>query len=295
MKTGADKRHDILAIVTILLLCVVSLAGILSINFSCAYDYVNQYGQTVALYGYGIYAFDSYSKAALSVGTDICILAVVVPMFLFSYMKYRKNADMVSGLRLISIYGVSLYYAASIAFGVTYNRLFLAYVLLFSCALFGMFFQISEIFAMGTIRKAVPLTRGLTFFLILSGVALIVAWFPDILPTILTGETLPLIGVYTTEITYVIDMGIVSPILFICVCLLKKGKALGTLLLAVMLKLCIVVGIMMISQTICQLASGVQLAVPVLITKSLSFLILGIVALYFNQKMYRSLQQNKER
>jgi hypothetical protein len=70
--------------------------------------------------------------------------------------------------------------------------------------------------------------------------------------------------------------------------LLKKEDGLGTILLAVLLKCCIVVGIMMISQTICQMLSGYETALPVLITKSGSFVLLGGFALYFNQKLYSS-------
>ena len=54
-------------------------------------------------------------------------------------------------------------------------------------------------------------------------------------------------------------------------------------------KLCIIVGIMVIPQTICQSLSGVELPLPALITKVLSFVALGGFALYFNRKMYHEL------
>lgn len=277
-----DKKKDYLAIITIVLVIVTSMAGILSMNFTKAYDFVNQYGHTVEMYGYGIYANDTYFQAPISIGTDICTLFVGVPLFIFAYMNYSKKGDVVSRLKLISIYAAVFYYAASLAFGLTYNRLFLVYVALFACSLFGMFRHICNI----KLEKVATLSKGVRTFLVLSGIALIVAWLPDVIPSAINGGTLSLIGVYTTNITYVLDMGIISPMCFITIYLLKKGNPIGTLLLAIILKLCIIVGIMMFPQTICQMASGCNIPIPALVTKSLSFVVLGGFAFYFNRKMY---------
>lgn len=279
------KKKDYLAIITIVLVFVTSMAGILSMNFTKAYDFINQYGHTVEMYGYGIYANDTYFQAPISIGTDICTLFVGVPMFISAYMNYSKKGDMLSLLKLISIYAAVFYYAASLSFGLTYNRLFLVYVALFACSLFGMFRHICII----KLEKVVSLSKGVRVFLGLSGIALIVAWLPDVIPSTINGGTLSLIGVYTTNITYVLDMGIISPMCFVTLYLLKKGNPIGTLLLAIILKLCIIVGIMMFPQTIFQIASGCDMPIPALITKSLSFVVLGGFAFYFNRKMYKEL------
>ena len=128
------------------------------------------------------------------------------------------------------------------------------------------------------------------YFLGLSGVALIVAWLPGVISSLVNGTTLSLIGVYTTNITYVLDMGIVSVLCFVTMYMLRKGEPLGTLILACILKLCICVGIMIIPQTICQIASGTEIPLPALITKGLSFVVLGGFAFYFNHKMYKELE-----
>lgn len=281
------KKIDILAIITMLCMCVTSIMGILSMKFDYAHDFVNQYGQTVKIFGYGIYANDSYFKAPISIGTDFCILFVLVPLFLYTYLQYRKKGDAISEIKLISVYAVALYYGASIAFGVTYNQIFLVYVLLFTCSLFGMFAHIKNV----RIQQKVTVTKGLSAFLIVAGAALIVAWLPDIISAMQSGGTLSLIGVYTTEITYVIDMGIISPMCLVCLYLLKKNDRLGVVLLTVLLKLCIIVGIMVIPQTICQSLSGVELPISALATKVLSFVALGGFALYFHRKAYRELER----
>ena len=282
-----NKKKDFLAIVTLICMCITTICGILSMNFEYAHDFVNQYGHTVKIFGYGIYANDSYFKAPISIGTDFCILFVLVPMFLYTYMQYQKKADMISEIKLISVYAVAFYYAASIAFGVTYNQIFLIYVLLFTCSLFGMFSHIRSV----NVGQKITATKGLQAFLIISGIALIVAWLPDIISAMLKGGTLPLIGVYTTEITYVLDMGVISPMCFVCLYLMKKNDSLGVVLLAVLLKACIIVGIMVVPQTICQMLSGVELPLPALLTKVLSFVALGGFALYFNHRMYQELER----
>lgn len=279
------KKIDFFAIISMVCMCITTICGILSLNFSYAHDFVNQYGHTVKIFGYGIYANDSYFKAPISIGTDFCILFVLVPLFLHTYLQYRKKGNTVSEIKMISVYAVTFYYAASIAFGVTYNQIFLVYVFLFTSSLFGMFSYIRKVH----VKQTVTATKGLSAFLVISGIALIVAWLPDIISAIMKGETLSLIGVYTTEITYVLDMGVISPMCFICLYLLKKKDGLGVVLLAALLKLCIIVGIMIIPQSICQVLSGVELPIPALITKALSFVALGGFALYFNRRMYREL------
>ena len=278
-------KTDSLAMITILLMCVTSLAGILSMDFTHKYEFINQYGHAVEMYGYGIYAHDTYFSAPISIGTDYCVLFVIVPMFLYIFWQYRKTRSKVTELKLISMYAITFYYAASIAFGITFNRLFLIYMILFTCSLFGMFYHIYHL----KWDKCITYTKGIQKFLIISGIALYVAWFPDIVPSMLTGKTLPLIGVYTTMITYVLDMGIISPLCFVTLALLQKKKPLGTLLWAIMVRACIIVGIMMLPQTICQFASGFEVPLPALLTKSCSFVFLGIFACLFQNRMYREL------
>ncbi len=286
-----SKQRDYVAIATIILLMITSIVGILSLDFSHGYNFINQYGHTVKIYGYGVYAFDTFFQAPISIGTDMCILFILVPLFIYTYRNFLRRNDKISALKLISVYAVAFYYAASIVLGLTYNPLFLVYVALFSCSLFGMYRHIINI----KLEQRVMASKGLRLFLILSGIALFVAWLPDILASLIKGTTLSIIGVYTTGITYVLDMGIVSPIFFICLYFLVKREPLGTLLLAILLKLCIVIGIMMIPQTLCLLASGYQMSLPEILIKSVSFILLGAFAFYFNKDLYRQLEAERNK
>ena len=70
------KVHkDYLAVATMILLAVCTIAGILSLNFEHFYDVVNQYGQTVEMYSYGSYAHDTYFHRIISYGKTIFFLS----------------------------------------------------------------------------------------------------------------------------------------------------------------------------------------------------------------------------
>lgn len=55
---------------------------------------------------------------------------------------------------------------------------------------------------------------------------------------------------YTTEITYVIDMGIITPMIFITYYLAKHENFIGYVLLRMILQVCMAVGVMLPMQTI---------------------------------------------
>ena len=132
-------------------------------------------------------------------------------------------------------------------------------------------------------------SKGISIYLVVSGISLFVAWLPDIIPAMISGNSLSLIEIYTTEITYVLDMGIISPIMFICLYLLKKKDGLGDVLLAIILKACEFVGIMVIMQTIFQKFAGIEIPIPALLTKVGIFVVLGSFSFYFNRKFYKKL------
>ncbi len=280
------KKINILPLIIIILLFITSIFGILSFDSGNSYEVTNQYGEVVKMYGSGIYAHDTYFKAPISIGTDFCILFILIPLFVYFYWKNEKENSDKTHLLLLSVDAVALYYAASIAFGVTYNQLHLVYIALFSCSLFELFREYRKIH-LGALRYNKG--KGVFVFLILTGTALIIAWMPDIIPTLFDGGTLALIGVYTTEITYVLDMGIIGPLCLVTVYLLRKEEKLAIIILSALFMTCILVGIMMIPQTLCLMASGIELPLPQILTKSGSFLLLSFFAFYFNRKLYKEL------
>jgi len=285
------KTSDILICSVILLLLLITVSGVLSFNTSHAFTVINSYGHEVKLFGYGIYAYDSYFRAPIFIGSDLMMLCVSVPLLTGALVFDIRNRSSLSRIILIGLLGTVLYYAASISFGITYNVLVLAYIALFSLSLIALIIAVRA-FDLRSIKVQVSHlypSRGISAFLIVSAIALFVAWLPDILPTLINQTTLPLIEVYTTEITYVLDMGLISPLMVITLILLKQKDALGIILLEGMLMLCTIIGLMLPVQTMYQLMAGIEIPVPVLIIKVGLFVILAGFAIGLNIKLLQRL------
>ena len=268
-------------ITIILLLVIVSLCGVLSLDFSNAWSYINQYGDEVKLFGSGIYKDDSYFKAPIFIGSDLCVLFFLVPLFVISLIKDLRASTAKTQLRLVSIEAISLYYAVSLCIGVKYNRIFVIYVILFSLLFFTLIKRMRDL---SKFNYSYEMKKSDAAFLIFSGISLCLAWWPDIIPTILNGNSLSLIENYTTEPTYVLDLGIISPLCFIALFLLKKKDSFGLVLYAILLQSIIVVAVMMITQSAVQFASGAEIPLTALISKSIIFVILGLFALAFDRR-----------
>ena len=274
-------KKKIPELIIILLLITVSLCGVLSLDFSNAWSYINQYGDEVKLFGSGIYKDDSYFKAPIFIGSDLCVLFFLVPLFVISVIKDLRASTAKTQLRLVSIEAISLYYAVSLCIGVKYNRIFVLYVILFSLLFFTLIKRMRDL---STNNYSYEMKKSDAAFLIFSGISLCVAWWPDIIPTILNGTSLSLIENHTTEPTYVLDLGIISPLCFISLFLLKKKDSFGLVLYAILLQSIIVVAVMMITQSAVQFASGAEIPLPALVSKSIIFVILGLFALALDRR-----------
>ena len=278
----------VLNIVTILLVLVVTITGILSFDPGQSYYAMNQYGESIRIWGSGIYSHDSFFKAPIHIGTDFTVLFVVVPLALYSFTKFRKEQSVERYIQNFGYISLLLYYSACLAFGVTYNRLHLVYILLFSTCLFSFNVLLAFFYKMENEENREEnsfFTKGMKVFLVLSGFSLFVAWLPDIIPTLIKDSPLALIEVYTTEPTYVLDMGIISPLMFITYYLCKKEKFIGYVLFRMILIVCQIIAIILTLQTVFQILAGIELPIPALITKVFIFIILAAFALYFDRKL----------
>ena len=282
------KIFELMNVLTILLVAVVTVTGVLSFSTSHSYEVTNQYGDSVKMWGYGIYKNDSFFKAPLYVGTDLTILLLVVPLSIWSFVRERKEQSVESLIGCFGNLSLLLYYSASLSFGVTYNKLHLLYILLFSVCLFSVCMLMSRFQTISAKHEKVctyPVTKGIKVFLLLSGISLFVAWLPDIITALAKDRPLELIEVYTTEVTYVLDMGIISPLMFIAFFLVRKGSFIGYVLLRMILRVCIYIGIILPMQTVFQLLAGVDLPIPALITKVGVFVALAFFAALFEHRL----------
>lgn len=287
---GIKWLHSLVVFI-IFLTAIAAGAGLYYNHHGTAFEFVNQYGDHVKIYGKGLYAHDSYFRAPIFRGTDFTMLFVSCPLLIIALVLDVKKKSLKSGLMLVSLLSCFLYYAASISFGVTYNSLQLVYIFLFAASFFALTGGISSISsaAMGkAIQKPLPY-KGIAVFLVITGIALFAAWLPDIITSLLQKRSLLLIENYTTEITYVLDIGLIAPSCFVCLYLLKKRSGLGYILLDLLLTLCIIIGVMLPVQTVFQMQAGIELPLAAIITKIAGFCLLALFALYFKFRLFKAI------
>jgi hypothetical protein len=254
------------------------------------FNFVNQYGDTVKIYGSGIYKNDSYFMASIFKGTDFTILFLAIPLLIISLIMDVKYSTLKTKLFVTAIVALFLYYSTSISIGIVYNVLHLVYIALFSCSLFAFIIGFS-LLRKYSIETSIKIdTILLKIFLSLSGISLFAAWLPDIILSLINKGTLELIEVYTTQITYVLDMAVISPVIFICMYNLSKQNNLGYILLGIILNTLVLVGIIVINQTIFQSIAGIEVPIDAIITKVGIFVLLALIAIYYEIKLFRNIR-----
>lgn len=291
MRKSTDKILYILVLIIVIISVVVSSIGVFSTTGGEPYEVTNQYGDVVKIHGDGIYKHDSFFKAPLLRGTDFTILFVVVPLLVLALIKNIRKSSIKRRMFLTSMISVITYYSASVVFGVTYNSLLLLNIALFASSFYGLILAMVSI-ECKAVKEVIDQSlsnKSIFVFLIITGVVLIIAWLPDIISALRSNRSLAMIEVYTTEITYALDMGIIAPLTFISLVLLQKKQCMGYVLLQILLILCIAIGVMVPLQTIFQTSAGISLPMPVLITKVGSFMALAFFALFLEIRLMKSI------
>jgi len=285
-----NKVFHTLSIFIIVLVIISSGFGLFYKSGGQPFDFINQYGDAVKIYGDGIYKNDSYFMAHIFKGTDFMALFVALPLMIFALIMDIKNNTIKSKLFLTAIIAYFLYYSVSYAMGVTYNVLHLVYLTLFSCTLYATILGFGFLKTYSIKISTKIYTKGLKIFLVFCGLSLFVAWLPDIIVSLIHKKSLELIEIYTTQITYVLDMAIISPLIFICLYNLRKNNNIGYILLGIILNMLSLVGIMVILQTLFQNRAGIEMPIQATITKVGIFVLLAIVAIYYEIKLFKNIK-----
>ena len=86
-----NKAFHILTVIIILLAIVTSALGLFYKTDGKSFNFINQYGDTVRIYGDGLYKNDSYFMAPIHRGTDFTILFFAIPLLIFALITDWKN------------------------------------------------------------------------------------------------------------------------------------------------------------------------------------------------------------
>jgi hypothetical protein len=279
----------VLSSLIVVLALVAAGAGLVYQGEGASFEFTSLRGETVEMYGHGLYRYEPVLAAAQAIPQDVVTLVVAIPLLLVALRLYHQGR--VRGqLLLAGTLGYFLYTYTSMAFGASFNPLFLVYVALFSLSLFAF------IMAMVTVDLATLPShfteklprRGIAAFMFASAGFLVLMWLGRIVPALLTGA--PPVGLEsnTTLFIQVMDLGLVVPLMVLAGVLLLRRHPLGYLLAAVGQLKFATFGIALVAMIIGQWLAGV----PMTAAEVVIFPILAGIAILMAFLLLRDLRED---
>lgn len=256
------------------------------------FTFTTLHGQTVQIYGQGLYRYDTTFSAALNKGTDAVTLVVSLPLLVIAFLLHRRGS-LRGSLLLAGALAYFLYLGATMTFGVAFNRLFLVYVALFSASLFALITALTAVDLQalaGSISPRLP-HRGLAAFMLVAGLGTLGLWLSDVVGPLLTGHAPQNLGPYTTMFTHGFDSAVITPAAVLTgICLLQR-KPLGYLLTAPILILCVLIGVVVIGQTVSQALAGIVFPIGVYIGMIGSWVVMGGFGIWLALTFFRNVSE----
>jgi hypothetical protein len=265
-------------------------AGLFWQSDGSSYDFETLYGETVQIYGQGIYHRDTLFSAGASQGADLVALFIALPLMVVSLISYQRGSLRGSFL-LVSALSYYLYYAASLGLVVAYNNLYLVYLGLFSASFFAFILAFTDFDLPSLTARFSPRLplRGLAIFMFVVGVGVAFIWLSDVLNALTTNGVPQALGSHIALVTYTLDVGIIAPACLLAGILLLRRAPLGYLLTGILTLMLALIGAMVIGQTVMQLNLGVELSPGEMIGKVGTWVIMGGIAVWLSIAFLRSL------
>jgi hypothetical protein len=256
------------------------------------FEFVTLRGQTVRMYGRGLYRFDTLFFGAGYKGQDAVALFLGVPLLIISLVLYQRGS-LAGHLLLTGILGYFLYLYSSMALGAAYNRIFLLYTVIFSTSLFAFIISfnaaVTRLAGRGDL-SSVPI-KGLAIFMFLAGAVTLFVWGAPLVMALLKDVPPDRMDSYTTMVTYALDLAVITPSAIICGFLIMKGHPVGFVMSVPLLTLIIFLAPQILISTICQRQAGVALSTGEMVGPVAGFVVLGVVAVWLLQNLLRNLSQ----
>lgn len=268
----------LLSLLATILVAVYAGIGLFSTGGEGPFEFTTLHGQTVEMYGRGIYRYDASFRAPIFRGTDAVTLFIGVPVLLIALAWYRRGS-LRGGLLLTSMLAYFVYNSISLAFGAAYNNILLLYIGAFSLSFFALViaFMCIDLDTLKA-RTSPRLPRiWIAVFLFIAGLSVLV-WLMDIVVALTTGGVPPILGPYTTEVTYVLDLAIILPTAYLAGILVLRRSPWGTLLASLLITVNLTVGLAVASQSIMQALDGIILAPAQYAAYVAPFVILSLFA-----------------
>jgi hypothetical protein len=269
---------------------VAAAVGLFSSGGPGPHEVLTTRGQVAQVYGTGLYRHDSWLVGVGNRGSDAVTLLLEVPTLLAAVVAYRRRS-LRGTVVLLGVLGWLLYYYASMSLYTAYNRFFGLYVIALALALVA-----GPLIVAGVDRARFaevfperPSRRLLLGYLgCLAGV-LTLAWAPPMIAAAITGEAPARLDVYSTEVTWALDLGVVLPVVSATVWLLHRKSLAAPLAATSMLMLNVAVGVALVGQGVAQLTAAVPVSPGEIAGAMASFAIMTVVAAWLLRSILRHL------
>lgn len=281
----------ILGVVIVVFSALAAGVGLFSRAGQGAFVFETLHGESIEMYGRGLYANESAFKAPILRGADAVILFIGIPSLIVALLLYRKGS-LRGGILLSGVFSCFLYNYASLAFGAAYNPMFLVYLVTFSASLFGFVLAFSSIdvrVLAGAISSRFP-HKGLATFVFIAGLSPVV-WLIDIVAGLLSGHVPANVSAYTTDVTAVIDCGVIIPAALLGSILLRRRKPMGYLLSSTVLILLVLIGLIVAGQSVMQILDGIVLTAGEVAAFVAPFVTLSLIAIWLTLVFMRHVEE----
>ncbi len=287
------KNQPALNILVPLIFVLVLIAagiGIFAPGGGGSFTFTTVRGQTVEMYGLGIYQNDTRFAGAGFRGADTAMILIGLPLLMTGYWRFRHGSTKAT-LIMIGLLFYCLYYGISMLAGAAFNSLFLVYTALFSASLFAVIVALTTVDAQALAQRILPgfPNRGMALFISLTGIATFLLWLSELIDPLLNGEAPKLLGPYTTLFTHGFDSAVIMPAAVITGVFLLQRRPLGYLLAVPMLILCTMNGIVVLAQTASQTLAGITFPAAVYIGMVGSWVVMGALAISLTVSFFRNL------
>jgi hypothetical protein len=275
-----------------MLAVVAAAAGLLMQGGPGTSLFTTVHGEEVKIYGRGLYRNDTVFKGASNRGTDAVTLAFGIPLLIVSVFWYRRGS-LRGALLILGTVPWFLYASASAALGIAHNGLFLVYVGLFAASLYAFilsFTTIDQNVLRASFTPRVP-RKGLAILLFASGLVTMVVWLAPLLSALARNEPPTGLDSYTTSITDTLDLGVLTPALFIAGVLILQRRSLGYLIAFSLLVLEAMLAPMIAAQTVSQLKVGVTFTTGEVVGPIGGFLTISLIAVGMLVTLFRNTRE----
>jgi hypothetical protein len=223
------KQITILVIIICIISSLTTVLGIFSNSGTDSYSYKTIRGETIEIYGKGLYRHMSSDVAIQGIAQDYVTLFAGIPLLLLGLVYCRrenvKAKFLLTGVLLYFFLTYLLYTAMAM-----YNEMFLAYVLLLSCSLFALLLNLISLDYNNPVFKSNKTIRISGYFLIINSILIALLWLNIVIPPLLNHTIYPK-GVqhYTTLIVQGFDLGIFLPVGFVSALLALRKSNYGSI------------------------------------------------------------------